>query len=58
MINDQNHQKCDKDQMDLDLRCVLDPVCLWHERKNWHEQANGRNWVAENAERLRTEQKG
>ena len=42
----------------MDQKCVLYPVCLWHERKNWHEQANGRNWVAENAEKLGTELKG
>ena len=36
----------------MDLKCVLFPVCLWH------EQENEMNWVAEYAERLRTEQKG
>ena len=38
--------------MDLNQKCVLYPVCLWHEWKYWYEQASGRNWVAENAEML------
>ena len=36
----------------MDQKCVLYPVCLCH------EQESEMNWVAENAEMLRTEQKG
>ena len=42
----------------MDQKCVLYPVCLCHEWRCWHEQESEMNWVAENAEMLRTEQKG